>query len=367
MSDPAATPPLNPVPLDLSDSYGPILIGSTLSWACWGVSCLQLFLYYTNYEDDRTSMKLFVSLTPLVFFFAVDSSSDHELRVSRCSPSDTVAEIMLTAFMWQILILKWAEVPVTRPLVLHRIWVTSIVFVAVQLFFLSRIYRLVTGNRLKKLLVPILLSPFVLWQCGMNAMAGVIPYIILTYQNPAFALLSTHRIVSLEISLRGCSAFIDIVIAATMVILLYSSLRRRPELRVSRKMIQRLIVLIAVTGCWTAVVALAELILMAAFPNKLLYGYVEYSLSPLYVNALLANLNARQFLRKADVVHFSTFPETGDNSMEFRDMSSSRSTVVPKSNTPLAIKVDTTRINDADSDYPMDPVNFKATDSHSDA
>ncbi|OSD01079.1 hypothetical protein PYCCODRAFT_1436852 [Trametes coccinea BRFM310] len=341
MSDPAATPPLNPVPLDLSDSYGPILIGSTLSWACWGVSCLQLFLYYTNYEDDRTSMKLFVFAVWLI---------------------DTVAEIMLTAFMWQILILKWAEVPVTRPLVLHRIWVTSIVFVAVQLFFLSRIYRLVTGNRLKKLLVPILLSPFVLWQC-----AGVIPYIILTYQNPAFALLSTHRIVSLEISLRGCSAFIDIVIAATMVILLYSSLRRRPELRVSRKMIQRLIVLIAVTGCWTAVVALAELILMAAFPNKLLYGYVEYSLSPLYVNALLANLNARQFLRKADVVHFSTFPETGDNSMEFRDMSSSRSTVVPKSNTPLAIKVDTTRINDADSDYPNDPVNFKATDSHSDA
>ncbi|KAI9065212.1 hypothetical protein FKP32DRAFT_1674860 [Trametes sanguinea] len=341
MSAPITTPPINPIPLDLSVSYGPILIGSTLSWACWGVSCLQMFLYYSNYENDPTHLKIFVFVVWLI---------------------DTVAEVMLTAFMWQILIEKWAEVPVTRPLVLHRIWVTSIVFVVVQLFFLSRIYRLVTGSRWKKLLVPILLSPFILWQC-----AGVIPYIILTYQNPAFALLSTHRIVSLEISLRGCSAFIDIVIAATMVFLLYSSMRRRPELRVSRKMIQRLIVLIAVTGCWTAVVALAELILMASFPTKLLYGYVEYSLSPLYVNALLANLNARHSLRKADVVHFSTFAETGDTSMEFRDMSSSRSTVVPKGNSGMAIMVNTTRINDADSDYPMDSANFKATHSHSDA
>ncbi|OSD00553.1 hypothetical protein PYCCODRAFT_1426557 [Trametes coccinea BRFM310] len=279
----AAAPPSNLTPLDLSDSYGPILVGGNLSWAAWGVSCLQLFLYYTNYEKDSLAMKLFVFAIWLI---------------------STIAEVMVLAFMWQILILGWAEVPVTHPLALHRNWVASIVFAAVQVFFLFRIYKRTIHN-----------------------LANLL-------RDPDIALLSTRRIIAMEISLRACSAVIDIVIAGVMTYLLYT--RRHSNLTASvnlaattsKRMIHRLIVLTAVTGFWTAIVALIDLVLMGVYTHGLQFGYLEYPLCSLHVNALLANLNARHFVRKGDVIKFSTFHESEDSATAVRgsEISSNRNT-----------------------------------------
>ncbi|KAI9065206.1 hypothetical protein FKP32DRAFT_1674856 [Trametes sanguinea] len=332
----ALTPPSNPTPLDLSDSYGPILVGGNLSWAAWGISCLQLFLYYTNYEKDSRSMKLFVFAVWLI---------------------STIAEVMVLAFMWQILILEWAEVPVTHPLALHRNWVASIVFAAVQVFFLFRIYKLINGSRWKKLFVPVLMAPFIIWQTF-----GLIPYLIFTLRDPDIALLSTRRIIAMEISLRACSAVVDIVIAGVMTYLLYT--RRRSDLIASKRMIHRLILLTAVTGFWTAIVALVDLVLMGVYTHGLQFGYLEYPLCSLYVNALLANLNARHFVRKGDVIKFSTFHESEDGTMAVRgsEVSSSRHTAPGKGTPAMTIMVDTDRIVNADYSESMESV--KVTDAH---
>ncbi|KAJ2989890.1 hypothetical protein NUW54_g8643 [Trametes sanguinea] len=137
-----------------------------------------------------------------------------------------------------------------------------------------------------------------------------------------------------EISVRACSALVDIVIAAAMIYLLHT--RRRSDLKVSNRILQRLIVLTGVTGSWTAIVALFEFIMMASYPRTLRYAYLEYPLSSLYVNAFLANLNAREFVRKTDVIEFATSPGTNvvdfstisgmvDNSIASRDVSHARS------------------------------------------
>lgn len=59
---------------------------------------------------------------------------------------------------------------------------------------------------------------------------------------------------------------------------------------------------------------------VAAFPKGLQFLAMEFPLSSLYVNALLANLNARRFIRKEDVdfIPYQTDPNLQKN-LVFRD------------------------------------------------
>lgn len=113
-------------------------------------------------------------------------------------------------------------------------------------------------------------------------------------------------------------------------------------------MVMRLILITINTGLWTAVVALIDFSLVrslvkslvtcqslnfsrvlqiAAFPSGLYFCAFEFPLSSLYVNTLLANLNARSYLRQADADAPHVYgDESGTSSMALRNMSASRGT-----------------------------------------
>ncbi|KAI0325571.1 hypothetical protein GY45DRAFT_218107 [Cubamyces sp. BRFM 1775] len=269
----AVTPaPSDPVVLDLMDSYGPMLIGSLFAAALWGISTMQLFLYHLNCGDDPILLKAFVYAMWLL---------------------ETASEMLTFSSLWPVLILKWGSVrqfsTVSVP-ALHRLWVVSIVTVAVQIFYLHRIYRF-SGNRA---LIPLLLSPFIIWQF-------IEPFMFLGWilEDLNYSTLLTKRTRGLELSLWSCNILVDIAIMIGMVILLLR--QRHSEYRRSHKLIGRLMVMVVNTGLCTTVVAILDLILVLVFPDGIQYCALEFPLGSLYVNALLANLNCREFVRKSEV------------------------------------------------------------------
>jgi len=65
----------------------------------------------------------------------------------------------------------------------------------------------------------------------------------------------------------------------------------------TRSIIRRLVILSINTGVWTALDALFTIILLAAFPTRFFFAALVFVQAPLYANSLLANLNARTFVR----------------------------------------------------------------------
>ncbi|KAH9834485.1 uncharacterized protein C8Q71DRAFT_859479 [Rhodofomes roseus] len=119
------------VPLD--NLLGAILIGLVLSSILYGVSCLQVYLYYTQYcKNDSLRLKLFVSLVVALdsLHLALISSAYYHYTVTNYG--DYLALEQVT---WTIVV---------------QISIGGLVGLLVQLFFATRLYFL--GKR--KLLIP---------------------------------------------------------------------------------------------------------------------------------------------------------------------------------------------------------------------
>ncbi|KAM5543821.1 hypothetical protein V8D89_002438 [Ganoderma adspersum] len=257
--------------LNIMGSWGCILLGTCLSAISWGVACMQMFLYFLIYDKDGALLKSFV-----VFVWAFT----------------TLDLVLSIASMFPVLILHWGSVDTllrTQTLLNHHGWVSGIVAFSVQMFFVYRIHRF-SG---RKWHFPVIIFPFALWE-----LVGSIPLTIWLDQQAPLSDVADMRNVKLEISGRSVGAFVDIMITTAMVYLLARN--RQPDIRRSNRMIYRLIIMMVNTGMWTAIIALVDVALIAAFPNGLQLFAVELPLNPLYLNMLLANLNARRLVRNVD-------------------------------------------------------------------
>ncbi|KAI0919553.1 hypothetical protein AcV5_001588 [Taiwanofungus camphoratus] len=305
-----ATPVENPIVLNLMSSYGPILIGNVLSCVLWGIGCMQMFMY---------------------FFQAFDTAN----------------QVLTLVAMFPVLILQWGRVAglsVTQPALVHHGWVAGVVAVGVQMFFVWRIYMF-SGKKWK---FPFLLVPIALWQ-----IVGTIPYDVWIFTDDSLAALGAEKMVAFETSIRATSAFVDVMIASLMTFLLVNT--GRSSFARSNKMIFRLVAVTINSGIWTAVVAIIDLSLIAAFPHGLQFCAFEFPLSSLYVNTLLANLNARQYLRGKDAGWnvSSTTPQTGTSNIDLRPIGTARSAYTKNETSmneaSMAIRVDTSKVMDTDT------------------
>ncbi|KAM5543818.1 hypothetical protein V8D89_002435 [Ganoderma adspersum] len=269
----------NTVILNLMSSYGPILIGAIFQSVLYGMAIVQMFIYFNNYEKDSIWMKLYV-----VFVWAIETAST----------------ISVLAAMWPVLILHWGslhELGLTQLPILHRVWMTGLSTFLVHMFYIYRIY-MVSGRSL----YPLFLIPFTLYQ-----MIETWIYVHRALTDPSLATLSGRFLTDLGTSGRAVIAFVDIAIVALMIFSLLKD--GYPTFQNSRKMIFRLIVLTINTGLWTAVFAIVDLVLILPFQNQLYYCAVDFPLTSLYLNSLLANLNARDYVRSAAVdVGYNSYP-----------------------------------------------------------
>ncbi|KAI1797000.1 hypothetical protein LXA43DRAFT_497930 [Ganoderma leucocontextum] len=279
----------NPVILNLMTSYGPLLIGAMLSCVLYGMSVIQMFMYFNTYEQDSIRMKLYVVL---VWVF------------------ETASVICVLVALWPVLILKWGslhELSLTQPPMLHRVWMTALGTFLVHMFYIWRIF-MVNGG---KALLPCLLIPFTLYQ-----MIETWVYVNAGLNNTSLTTLSGRTTTALGTSGRAAVAFVDIGI---VVLMIYALLKDGPpQFKSSQKMIFKLIVLTINTGLWTAVFAIIVLALLIRYPNDLFYTAIDFPLTSLYLNSLLANLNARESIRGTLDTDYNTFENSKTGPATFR-------------------------------------------------
>ncbi|PIL27189.1 hypothetical protein GSI_10332 [Ganoderma sinense ZZ0214-1] len=312
--------------LNLMSTYGPLLVGAMLSCVLYGMAVIQLFVYFSHYERDSIWMKLYV-----VLIWAIETASTACVLVA----------------LWPVLILKWGslhELSLSQRPILgqHRVWMAGLGTFLVHMFYIYRIY-MVNG---RKPLLPSLLIPFTVyqmvetwgesqfdliprsvdvndpfhWQSTLTQ-GGCIPNIsydinvnftITSLKQVALSTLAgktltrRNRLTILILEVLGISgrvaiAFVDTAIPVLMV---YALLKDgAPQFSGSRKIIFKLTALTINTGLWTAVFAIFVLVLYIPYQQELYYCAVDFPLAVLYLNSLLANLNAREYVRggKTDV------------------------------------------------------------------
>ncbi|PBK95032.1 hypothetical protein ARMGADRAFT_1163742 [Armillaria gallica] len=288
----------NPITLDLTSSYGSLLVGSWLACAMWGVSSLQVFIYYMNSGNiDPRFLRILVGV---LWVF------------------DTTNGILILKGQWRVLIHQYGRIQGLEetPLeLLHHIWVETIVIVIVQLYFIRRIYtfsKQTLHSKMQKytavafIVIVIMLSS---WQ-----LVVVFVYLINVYGKP-LEVVSTPLIVGFNISYLSVSVAVDVVVSFSMIFLLtHTGTSTIPK---TMRMVYRLITVIILSGAFTAVTATVALVLVKIYPTALYYSIVEFSLCSLYFSTLLANLNARAYIQSPDgmftISAFSAARRSRDN------------------------------------------------------
>jgi len=140
----------------------------------------------------------------------------------------------------------------------------------------------------------------------------------------------------------GSAAAVDSILAATTI---YYLRRSRGEFEATNSRISKLVFWTLSTGVITSVCSLAALISYALFPHKFYFLAIEFLLTKLYMNSLLAMLNARRSIREGGT----------DISINLSRSNHSNGPTSPSSPRPLSVLPSSVSIK---SEYPMQPMSM---------
>ncbi|KAF8186621.1 hypothetical protein BJ912DRAFT_456599 [Pholiota molesta] len=265
-----------PTGLDITSSYGGVLLGLIFSYTLYGVSCLQVFIYSMNCEGDPTFTKAMVGVLWL---------------------AETGNQICLVIGSWNTFVEKWGNLinlTAVQLGITHHIWVGHIVIISVQMYLARRIYLFgrSVGTRSRKIYMAMYLLVVVLLACG--EITVIIVFIVKSYHGRNLSALTTPVETALNEALRILAATIDILVAIGMVYLLRAT---TPRLTKSKQLVQRMLIVTVSSGSLTAFFATIVMILLAVSPYHLWFCIFDFPLGSLYFNTLLANLNSRSYIR----------------------------------------------------------------------
>ncbi|KZT66438.1 hypothetical protein DAEQUDRAFT_813557 [Daedalea quercina L-15889] len=228
---------------------GPQLIGAFFNWGLIGVLNVQAYLYYTYFPNDRWSFKLMVY--GIVIF-------------------EWVHTALVTSGLVTIYVYDFGDSE--APTGLHSSWfavpiMCALVSMFVQIFFSWRIYMFSRSY----------------W------MAGAV--VMIRHFKAAEDVTHGSVLPIAVVWLCGASA-VDIMIAALMTFLLLKSRNGIPR---SDALINRAVQMVVETGILTAGCAVIMLALAKApqTRNTLLYEVISLTITTLYANTFLTNLNSR--------------------------------------------------------------------------
>ncbi|KAJ3859942.1 hypothetical protein EV359DRAFT_85841 [Lentinula novae-zelandiae] len=237
----------NPIALNLSASYGALIIAAYISCALWGINVMQTYIYYWNYPDDPWPTKSLIA-----FLLTVD----------------TAHKILVTKVPWFTLVQNWGRVSAilaSPQEALHEAWVGSIIIVIVQLYYLRRLAKFASTTRHA--------HAWYLWLIFVMLVALSVLQVPVTVGKSSPSISKSPNIfipINLDLKRVGlvASVVVDFVIAVAMIMLLKDTdsidgaAQSKPFKRISRIM-RRLTVTIVNTGLVTAVVTIISLILVS--------------------------------------------------------------------------------------------------------
>ncbi|KAJ7354404.1 hypothetical protein DFH08DRAFT_44245 [Mycena albidolilacea] len=239
--------------------FGPLLIGTILSTAVYGIMSVQMFQYYQAYKRDTRWIRYFM----LYLFFAETANLLFEIGI-----------------IYEPLIIRYGteRAVITSPLFLPGDAISIVaVSTPVQLFTAWRI-SVITGS----IILPLIISVLSVASFG----GGLLVTIFAAVRNEFREFQSFSGAVILWLV---CSAVCDVLIA---VVLTYSLTKRKTGFTAVDGQINRIIRLTVQTGAITAIAALADVILFLAFPGTSLNFIPDFPLSKLYTISLLTSTPA---------------------------------------------------------------------------
>ncbi|KIK60068.1 hypothetical protein GYMLUDRAFT_200935 [Collybiopsis luxurians FD-317 M1] len=269
----------------LDNTFGALLDGVIVGAALWGVGSLQLYIYFYNFPKDRLFLKSMV-LAAWVF--------------------DSVHQALISHIVYYYLVQHFFDPAALE----HYVWSQNYqpIFEAltafiVQSFFVYRIFTLSKGSYILTAVPSLLVIAKLACQ--------------LAYVGQGSRLTTTTQLVQdlhpISEAINGVTAAGDITITILLCWLLYHS---RTSISRTNYVINRLILYTVNTGALTSICAIITLILAHTMPTNLIYGAFYYIIARLYVNSMLATLNARSALQSklGDVLTLSNIPPSNAQS-----------------------------------------------------
>jgi len=206
------------------------------------------------------------------------------------------------------------------PELIFQLLLTPLVALPAQGFFVYRIYIFSDKN----ILTPVIWVPLAIYQL-VTALIYVVKTLYIDSNGlhvVDFRVLSDRFLEVIATSTLAVAAAVDVM---TTVILTFMLFRKRNSTVYSRTahILQRLAMFAINTGLWTAVFALLAVIVLQIYPGNVIYVVFAVPLCSVYCNTLLANLNARGYIRgemttqNVDLqlsgsFHFKTNPQPGE-------------------------------------------------------
>ncbi|KAL5514885.1 hypothetical protein ACEPAG_2201 [Sanghuangporus baumii] len=251
----------------LDSTVGCLFLAVVFTSTLWGVGCLQLYLYYEKFwKTDQHWLKGYIFL---IWIF--DTTHQALLLYSTYIPfvrgiANALLMIHLPATSKHILVISAFMDAMVQLIFVRRAW------------FLSNKNRILTGS-----LIPAVLSQFVV----KLVFYGRIYHFTLAFQ--------LFDVIHLELALNYIVAVADAYIAGILIWLLWKG---RSGIKKTDSLINRLVLYTVSSSLVTAVWEVAAVIGAEVAPHSFIYLLADMVLPKLYLNCMLASLNARTSLRE---------------------------------------------------------------------
>ncbi|PPR03979.1 hypothetical protein CVT26_001052, partial [Gymnopilus dilepis] len=262
----------------VNNTWGATFVGLVLASILYGITSLQLYIYFIKYPHDPKRLKALVSHA-VSFPFSPDRFAIQALTVChellRYSGwfrlLDTTSLVLVCSGVYQYLILG-----IENPLI--RLDVNS--------FLGARVWSVCNKSLVLAIIIGILAcSIFGAHHCQMLLSLKVVTW-------------SEERLMK-PLALAGTvlSVLTDSLISGVLCTYLASQKITKTSLR---KIVRRVIIFAVNTGLVSSLLSIMNTVMFLAFPNTMLFLATDFIFGKVYANCLFANLNSRVSPRQGE-------------------------------------------------------------------
>ncbi|VDB94044.1 unnamed protein product [Peniophora sp. CBMAI 1063] len=251
---------------DMTLIVGPIYLGVIVGYLVFGISIVQLYIYYVSFSKEN---RWIVGSVYGVFL------------------ADLLQSITIAAMGWRFGVSGWGHPELLQfpgwPLVIVP-GISSLVAAWVQAFYAWRIYRFGAWR-----IIPITIIFFALAQTGAAWGIGIQFAIMKNVESLHLPSMFARTIIWL-----GGGSIADLLIMCSMVKLLMAARNRDNGILKTELLINKLLRLTVETGFACVMTAVVELILFLVYSDNNLHLFFSVLLSKVYAVTLMVNLNSRR-------------------------------------------------------------------------
>ncbi|TDL19062.1 hypothetical protein BD410DRAFT_449165 [Rickenella mellea] len=318
--------------MSLDITFGAAFSGLFVGAIMYGLTLLQTYTYFKRYPRDKRFIRpLVVCLWFLdTLHLGLIFGCPYWYLIANFGDSSNLAETHWTMNLQAV--------------------VNSFLAFIIQLFFSMRVYRL--GQNLIVAAVACILAMI---QFSIGIFFTARSFALGTYDK--FGQLTWAASLGL-----GSSATCDVVIAVSLC---YFLRKNRTEFPRTNTLISTLMTYSINTGALTNVCALCSVISFGISPTSFIWLSFFWIIGKLYVNSFLAVLNSRERLRNLGQPYDSSFLRMSNT----RSGIAARETMdaeayITKTQTPISIAVETSKMEHVDDEYSKSPDNKTAGSRH---